>query len=269
MTYPTARTGTDIRPVTPPTYRTDLPDSVVKSAARTIQILEFIDHVRRDVSGSEVAAALNYPASSTSALLRSMVAMGYLQHDRDTRTYRLTRRTGLLGAWVDPSLIRRGTLVSLAESLSNVVGETVLLARRNELSVQVIYVAESGRDAEAPRPGDQHCVSRSAPGMALLAMSDDKELKRLVGRINADRPKAAPLIDPADYTARLQEGRRQGRFTGPGIAPGTASVAQQVRHQAAGDMLVLSVEGKADRVGERLNEISGLMRAALTQLAGR
>ena len=69
------------------------------------------------------------------------------------------------------------------------------------------------------------------------------------------------------YAARLAEGRRQGRFTGPGIGPGTASVAQQVRHQAAGDMLVLSVEGPTARMSERLNETAGLMRAALTQLA--
>ncbi|GGM03198.1 transcriptional regulator [Pseudooceanicola nanhaiensis] len=267
MTYTSAHPGAGGTPVEPPSYRTEIPDSVVKSAARTIQILEFIDHVRRDVSGSEVAAALNYPASSTSALLRSMVAMGYLQHDRETRAYRLTRRTGLLGSWVDPSLIRRGTLVSLAESLANVVGETVLLARRNELSVQVIYVADGGRNPAVPMPGEQHCVSRSAPGMALLAMSDEKELKRLIGRINAERPRNTTAIDPSDYAARLAEGRRQGRFTGPGIGPGTASVAQQVRHQAAGDMLVLSVEGPTARMSERLNETAGLMRAALTQLA--
>ncbi|MGR3322228.1 MAG: IclR family transcriptional regulator [Pseudooceanicola sp.] len=268
MTYSIAQPAPDSTPVEPPSYRTELPDSVVKSAARTIQILEFIDYVRRDVSGSEVAAALNYPASSTSALLRSMVAMGYLQHDRDTRTYRLTRRTGLLGAWVDPSLIRRGTLVSLAESLSSIVGETVLLARRNELSVQIIYVADGGKNPAVPMPGEQHCVSRSAPGMALLAMSDEKELKRLISRINADRPSNAPLIDPSDYAARLAEGRRQGRFTGPGIGPGTASVAQQVRHHAAGDMLVLSVEGPSGRMSDRLNEVAGMMRAALTQVAG-
>lgn len=267
MTYSSAVPGAGDIPVEPPSYRTEIPDSVVKSAARTIQILEFIDHMRRDVSGSEVAAALHYPASSTSALLRSMVAMGYLQHDRETRAYRLTRRTGLLGSWVDPSLIRRGTLVSLAESLSNVVGETVLLARRNELSVQVIYVADGGRNPAVPMPGEQHCVSRSAPGMALLAMSDEKELKRLIGRINAERPRSAPAIDPSDYAARLAEGRRQGRFTGPGIGPGTASVAQQVRHQAAGDMLVLSVEGPSARITDRLNEVAGLMRAALTQLS--
>ncbi|WP_375689124.1 IclR family transcriptional regulator [Pseudooceanicola sp. LIPI14-2-Ac024] len=267
MTYSSADPGAGGIPVEPPSYRTEIPDSVVKSAARTIQILEYIDHVRRDVSGSEVAAALHYPASSTSALLRSMVAMGYLQHDRETRAYRLTRRTGLLGSWVDPSLIRRGTLVSLAESLSNVVGETVLLARRNELSVQIIYVADGGKNPAVPMPGEQHCVSRSAPGMALLAMSDEKELKRLIGRINVERPRNAPAIDASDYAARLAEGRRQGRFTGPGIGPGTASVAQQVRHQAAGDMLVLSVEGPSARMSDRLNEVAGLMRAALTQLA--
>lgn len=267
MTYENLQEISESTPVDPPSYRTEVPDSVVKSAARTIQILEFIDHVRRDVSGSEVAAALNYPASSTSALLRSMVAMGYLQHDRDTRAYRLTRRTGLLGAWLDPSLVKRGTMVSLADSLANLVGETVLLTRRNELSVQVIYVADGGQNPAVPMPGEHHCVSRSAPGMALLAMSGDRELRGLISRINADRPENAPRIDAADYTARLSEGRKRGSYTGPGIGVGAASVAQQLRHQAAGDMLVLSVEGPAARITDRLDEVGTLLRSALARLA--
>ncbi|MDF1854626.1 helix-turn-helix domain-containing protein [Pseudooceanicola sp.] len=268
MTYNTIQELADSVPVEAPSFRTELPDSVVKSAARTIQILEFIDHVRRDVSGSEVAAALNYPASSTSALLRSMVTMGYLQHDRETRAYRLTRRTGLLGAWVDPSLVRRGTLVNLADSLAGLVGETVLLTRRNELSVQIIYVADGGTNPAVPMPGEQHCVSRSAPGMALLAMSNDRELRGLIARINADRPANAPLIDGADYATRLGEGRRRGSYTGPGIGPGTASVARQLRHSAVGDMLVMSVEGPTGRMSDRLNEVSTLLGGALSRLAG-
>ncbi|OWU83358.1 hypothetical protein ATO6_19730 [Oceanicola sp. 22II-s10i] len=267
MTYTNARDLDLGTPVEPPSFLTELPDSVVKSAARTIQILEYLDHVRREVSGSEVAAALNFPASSTSALLRSMVTMGYLQHDRHTRTYRLTRRTGLLGAWVDPSLIRQGTLLNLVHSLANLIGETVVLARRNELSVQTIYVADGGKNPAAPVPGMQHCVSRSAPGMALLAMSDDRELKRIIGRINSERPRSAPAIDASDYATRLGEGRRRGSFTGPGIGLGTAAVAQQVRHHAAGDLLVLSVEGPSSRMNERLDEIATLMRAALHRLA--
>ncbi|MGH1425171.1 MAG: IclR family transcriptional regulator [Pseudooceanicola sp.] len=267
MTYTSPHPLPKVTRVKPATFRTKLPSSVVKSAARTIQILEFIDHVRRPVSASEIAVGLGFPVSSSSALLRSMVAMGYLSLDRDSRCYSLTRRTGLLGSWVDPSLTRHGTLLSLVHSLSSVVGETVLLARRNELSVQTIYVAPSDTAQDAPTPGAQYCVARSAPGMALLAMSDDAELRRIIGRINAERPANAPVIDAADYATRLTEGRRRGSFTGPGIGAGTASVAQQVRHRASGDLLVLAIEGPSDRIHDRLKNISGLMHGALTRLA--
>jgi len=251
-------------PVSPGPFRSELPPSVVKSAARTIQILEFFDHVRRDVSISEIASALNYPQSSTSALLRSMVTMGYLQHDRETRTYRLTRRTGLLGSWVDPSLVKQGSLVTLAQGLARHTGEYVVLARMNELSVQVIYSAE-GTDGRAPAPGALHSVARSAQGMALLAMMDDRQVRRILTRINAERRPGESAIDTADWMERMSEGRRRRAFSGAGSAPGLHAVAAQVRHQSAGDMLVIAIEGPEARLSPQAERLLPMMSQAIAQ----
>src|SRR5690606_41118792 len=61
--------------------------SVVKSAGRALQILEYFDAVQREASVSEISRALHCPQSSTSVLLRSLVHLGYLQNDRYRRTY--------------------------------------------------------------------------------------------------------------------------------------------------------------------------------------
>ncbi|WP_088623336.1 helix-turn-helix domain-containing protein [Oceanicola sp. 22II-s10i] len=254
-------------PAVPPGFRSELPDAVVKSAARTIQILEFFDHVRRDVSISEIAHALRYPQSSTSALLRSMVAMGYLQHNRTQRTYRLTRRTGLLGAWVDPSLVRQGSIVNLAHGLARHTGESVLLARMNERKVQVIYVAEGGPDASRIAVGCQHELATTAAGAALLSMLDDRQVRRLLIRLNAERPASAPAVDIQSKLCEIAKGRKLGHFTGGGSVAGTAAVASQLRHETAGDMLVIAVEGSEQRMLPQSAAIARLIRTGLQELS--
>ena len=249
-----------------PRFRTELPNEVVKSAARTIQILEYFDHVRRDVSITEIAHALNYPQSSTSALLRSMVAMGYLQHNRTERSYRLTRRTGLLGAWVDPSLVRQGSIVNLAHGLARHTGETVLLARMNEMKVQVIYVAEGTEGAQVT-VGCQYGMAETAAGAALLSMLDDRHGRSALNRLNAERPEGATATDVNAKLAEIATGRREGYFSGLGSSPDQMAVASRVRHESAGDMLVLAIEGSEARIAPRKTALAGLIRAGLTNLS--
>ena len=250
-----------------PSFRSELPAEVVKSAARTIQILEYFDHVRREVSISEIAHALNYPQSSTSALLRSMVVMGYLQHDRQERPYRLTRRTGLLGAWLDPSLVRQGAIVNLAHGLSRHTQETVLLARMNANRVQVIYVADETGQPPHVTAGCQHDLARSAAGAALLAMLEDLQIRRILTRLNAERAEHEAPVDIAARIAEIAEGRRSGGYVGAGSCPGLMAVASQIRHGAAGDMLVLAIEGPRERVAPRTAALTGLIRAGLSNLS--
>ena len=54
--------------------------SVVKSAHRVLRIFEYFDEIERPAAMTEIARRLNYPPSSTSALLKSLVELGYLDH---------------------------------------------------------------------------------------------------------------------------------------------------------------------------------------------
>ena len=67
---------------------------VVKSAARVIHVLEYFDDVRRAVSVSEIAEHHDWPVSSTSVLMRSLVTLGYLDYEAGTRTYSTAPESG-------------------------------------------------------------------------------------------------------------------------------------------------------------------------------
>src|SRR3546814_5492035 len=85
----------------------------VKSAGRVLEILEYFDDLQRQSTVMEIADALGYPQSSTSALLRSLVGMGYLNYDAHARTYITSSRVALLGSWVNRSEEHTSELQSL------------------------------------------------------------------------------------------------------------------------------------------------------------
>lgn len=202
--------------------------SVVKSAGRALQILEYFDSVQREASVSEISRALHCPQSSTSVLLRSLVNLGYLQNDRYRRTYYPTRRVSLLGNWVDPVVVRQGELLMHADALAAQTGQTVVIATVNGLRAQYIYV---NRPQGEPADFDAfhvgvHCpLARTALGKALLSGHNDKLVSQLTWRINGERSEHEPLIHASELLAELECGRKRGWFAGEGADSSRSGVA--------------------------------------------
>ena len=72
----------------------------VKSAERTLAILDLFARERRALTARTVQTALGYPASSTIGLLKTLMRSGHLRFDRRTRLYVPTLRVVLLGDWI-------------------------------------------------------------------------------------------------------------------------------------------------------------------------
>ncbi len=81
-----------------------MPSSVIKSARRVFEVLEYFDDVRRPASLHDIVSHFGYPLSSGYSLLKSIVAMGYLDYDKASRTYMPTMRVATLGHWVQDAL---------------------------------------------------------------------------------------------------------------------------------------------------------------------
>lgn len=195
--------------------------SVVKSAGRALQILEFFDSVQREACVSEISRALQCPQSSTSVLLRSLVSLGYLQNDRYRRTYYPTRRVSLLGSWVDPTIVRQGELLMQADQLARETDQTVIMATMNGLQAQHIYVNPSQADPGvfgAFHVGTNCALATTALGKALLAGHNDKFVSQLVWRLNGERRAGETPIEILALLAELQSGRERGWFVGEGCS---------------------------------------------------
>lgn len=238
---------------------------VVKSAGRVLEILEYFDRVRTPANVGMVAAALGYPQSSTSALMRSLVATGYLRHDPRARTYTPTERVPLLGSWIAPRLFEGAPLLRLIEAVRSGSGLAVFLAARTGDHAQILHV--TGGEAAGLSTGQRLPLAASAPGQVLLAAMAENEAKRLVHRLNAEAADPAHVVRLPDLAERLALVRRSGRAIA--ALHGLGMLAQRLPADCAERPLALCVAGTESLIAARAAELATLLRGEITRLLAR
>src|SRR5689334_11170521 len=100
------------------------PSSVVKSAARVLEVVDYISELDSGITAKQLVAEFGYPPSSACMLLKSLCTLGYLFLDRRRRTYHLTARTALMGIRSAGRVLGDGRLLQIMGKLSEQTGET-------------------------------------------------------------------------------------------------------------------------------------------------
>lgn len=242
------------------------PPSGVKSAARVLQIFELFDTVRGPLKVGEIAAKLDYPQSSTSALLRSLVDRGYLASDPVARTFVPTPRIGLLGSWCVTDPLRSGSVHRLMDELSRATGQTIILAGRNGIYAQYFHVVQATRPLRLHVPvGSLRMLVWSTAGFVMLQETPEAKVRVLVRRTNAEAGPVRQRIQAADVLARVDQARQAGYgFSRALVTPGTAMICVRLpTAQPGSEPLTICVSGWLDTMEREEREIVGLIRAAI------
>jgi DNA-binding IclR family transcriptional regulator len=232
----------------------EIPKSAVKSAARVLQILEYFDDVQRDATLNEIAVALRYPPSSTAALLRSLVSMGYLDFSAAGYRYSPTERVRLLGTWINDRLFEEANILKLVGGLYSSVDETVVLAVRHGLSSQVIHV-RSAKVAPCPTPGMLCPIVDSMAGLVLLSACTKDEVAQIVKRLNADAATDGRRLCLTSLRARLEEIRTKGYGFAQSTQSSEGVLAVLLPEKISQRPLVIAVCGAWERMTQREEEI--------------
>lgn len=182
--------------------------SQVKSATRTLDIIEYVVAHERPLVAQEIAVALGIPVSSLSYLLGTLVDRGYLS--RDGRRYsagpgleRLQARPG------DFTLAERAA--PLVRALRVQLNETVSFWVRHGWEVEPIVTESSGQALRyAVDTGRRVPMHPLAGGKALLAALTPEELDRYFAETRLDRFTPQTVISEARLRKQLQDIRRNG-----------------------------------------------------------
>jgi DNA-binding IclR family transcriptional regulator len=251
--------------------RAPVEQKTVKSAGRVLEILEYFDDLQRASTVMEIADALGYPQSSTSALLRSLVSLGYLNYDAMSRTYVTSSRVALLGSWVSSQFFAEGAIISMMKELNERTGDTVMLGVRNGLHIQYIHVIQATSPARLHMTlGTVRPLAASGAGYALLSTMTDNEVTRLIMRINAEAEEGQPLIKIRDVLDALADIRRKGyAFSCDMVTRGGGIIATALPRQNGQPRMVLGIGGISEVMRSREEELATALKEQVDARFGR
>jgi len=236
-------------------------DGIVKSAARVLQVFEYFAHRQSPATVSEVARALDFPVSSASVLLKSLLRLGYLEYQARPREYCPTIRFAVLGSWMMERLFSEEEQTPrLMDELQRETEETIVLAMEHAPDLDYIRILQSIAPVRFHlQPGVRRPIWRAAAGLALLAEWPDARVDALLRAVNADA--ANEPVAPGPFRERLQEIRRQGyAFTEGQTTPDGAMIAMKIPVGAGRRPLALAVCGPQDRIRRKEADIVATMR---------
>jgi IclR family transcriptional regulator, acetate operon repressor len=146
----------------------------VKSAVRTVALLDFFARQGGMYSLSEIQQELGYPKSSLYQLLRTLVSLGWVETDPTGTLYRIGMRALLVGA----SYVDGDPVVGMAHDtldwLAEATGETINFARLDDLDVVYLSSRPSRHNLRpVVRVGRRLPAHCTALGKALLADRGD------------------------------------------------------------------------------------------------
>lgn len=186
----------------------------VKSAERTLDVLEFIAWHSGTVSHTEIAVGLGIPAGSLSKLLLGLRNRDYLQVDAQSGHYRLGPALF--------SLVARGRMTQSAEELALPVLQW-LTSVTGEASSYNAWSGDrmervSGVDSMQPL-GYRMGTPRSFPlysssgGKAVLAALPQKELDSYISAMDFEPGTTATVRNAGELRAQIDQFRKEGIAT--------------------------------------------------------
>lgn len=231
----------------------------VKSAARTVELLEMLAGEPRAMTLTEIASRLSVPISSVHQLLRTLVARGWLATGEMSGGYTIGVRalmTGMSFLERDPVVQAMKPILAMLRSELN---ETIHLARLDGARVIYLMSRESENQLRTvSRVGQSLPAHTTALGKAALATLTNEELReRLPAVLEQITPNTFGTLDC--LIAELETTRVRGwALEREENTPGTACVAAAI-HGAPGNYAVscsiplfrLSPE-RAETVGQTL-----------------
>lgn len=237
--------------------------SIVKSAARVLHILELFGDIQGPARAGEIAERLGYPQSSTSVLLKSLAQLGYLEFEAGSRSYIPTARVALLGAWLSNAGSSIGPAIDLMQDLSQQTGMTITLSARNGIYAQYIHVIQATSTLRLHTPvGTNRLLVWSAAGFALMSDMDDAAIRALIGRTRSEFA-GSRRIATAAVLEHVATFRRQGYFLSRElVTPGGGHISMRLPDNGRLRALAIGVSGWVEDVQrEEIRFVRAMRRA--------
>lgn len=184
---------------------------MVKSADRTILILEKIARKKEGLTHGELAAALQIPKSSLTSLLANLQQRNYLFFNRENKHYALGPQILILASYYLAGLDLVQTGQPIINELMAVTEESAGLSIKKGDEILTVY------NKNCPHPimrslqiGDRAPIYATAAGRVILAHLPEMEIRRYLESVELRAITPVTLTDPKRILSELVTIRTSG-----------------------------------------------------------
>lgn len=244
--------------------------SLARSAMRLVALFETLAKSEEGVTLAQLSTTIGAPKSSVLGILRSMVALGYMEHGHDLyrlgpKSFRLA--SDILAVRRFPALIR-----PIMQDLAVKSGELVCLFVLDRLAQRMTYadIIDSPNPVRYTVPtGTTRPLYVSAGGQLLLAHQEPAWIEAYIGSTRLEPLTARTITDPKALRDRLATIRREGFAISLGeTVPGAAGVAAPIFNADGSVTAGLLIGAPLDRFEQELPELKRLLREATNRASG-
>ena len=241
----------------------------VKSALRSVELLEYFAAEKTPVSVMEVCEALGYPQSSTSMLLATLEGQGYLHYDRSSRNYSLAPRSMLLGAALDASDAGR-VFTKVLKQLHTSTGQAVVLGVRQGSRVRQIVSFTSRNPNPIIFPnGSLRPICKSALGKVLLAANNDDQVARIARKANSEAAIESDKVSVSGLLSDVRQIRRDGwALTVDYPAPDRSALAIPIPNPNGDPLMAVAIGARSAVMAARRKEFQRHLEMTVAKLRG-
>ena len=178
---------------------------------RAAALLDAVSNCRDGIGLTDLAAQVGLNTSTAFHLVKTLVAVGFLVQEAETKRYRVGSRIFALaaGAINDPTLLTFGTPV--LEALSAQTGEAAHLAVRTRGEIALVARTEAtGMLQMSDRAGIMRPAHATAIGKLLLAYLPDTQRQQTLDGLALPKLTSATITDRTKLEAELDEVQRTG-----------------------------------------------------------
>jgi DNA-binding IclR family transcriptional regulator len=242
----------------------------VQSLGRAFGILEEVARHREGIGLAELSKLVGLHNSTTFHLARTMVSLGYLRQERDSKRYRIGRPLFALAASALDEIEMVNVATPVLEDLSRETGESGHFGvRMGDAVVVIARTSGPGAFQLTERVGVVRPVHCTALGKIILASLRPDQLKRVLDRIELKPSTANSITDVATLMGEIEETRRTGvAFDDGEFNPEVRCIAVPVMDFTGQVVGALGISGPIWRLSNQaLQTHAKLVRAAANRLS--
>lgn len=242
----------------------------VQSLSRAFAILEAVARHREGIGLAELSKLVGLHNSTTFHLAKTMVSLGYIRQERDSKRYRVGRPLFALAASALDEIEMVNVATPIMEDLSRETGESSHFAvRMGDAVVVIARTSGPGAFQLTDRVGVVRPAHCTALGKIILAALRPDQLKRFLERVELVPSTKKSITEPSVLLREIAEVRRSAiAFDDGEFNPEVRCVAVPV-YNFTGDVVgALGISGPVWRMTDQiLQSRAKAVKAAANRLS--